>query len=118
MQTLKEQHSPWILWINTLGKGQEGMAETCYTRILPHYFPENICFQLAKNILTTILFQKQNFQTHRDYYSHILTGNIAVLEISSVATSRDKKVILFHCAKRFFFNGLAQGQGERMGGAK
>lgn len=52
-------------------------------------FPWKYLLSIYQNIWTAILFQEQNFQIHGDYYSHILKDNIAVLEISSAAISRD-----------------------------
>lgn len=70
---------------------------------------------MCQIIRTAILVQEQNFQTHRDYYSHILTDNTTVLEISSAATSRDKKVILFHSGTIFFFPMTCTGGGMGTG---
>lgn len=66
-------------------------------------FPWKYLLSMCQNIWTLILVQEQNFQIHRDYYSHILIDNTTVLEISSAATSRDKNVILFHSGTIFFF---------------
>lgn len=54
-----------------------------------------------------MLFQEQNFQTHGDYYCNILTDNAAVIEIISAATSRDKKMILYHRGTRCIFKWTA-----------
>lgn len=70
-------------------------------------FPWKYLLLICQNIWPAVLFQEQNFQSHRDYYSHILTENLADLQISSAATSRDKKVILFTVEQDdFFVNGL------------